>query len=32
MTAPEACVPEEEFFEELARRKMVVYEDGRRIN
>jgi|SRR3989338_8945130 len=32
VTAPEACVPEEEFFEELARRKMVVYEDGRRIN
>ncbi len=30
--APEAVVPVEEFFKELAKRKMYVYENGRRIN
>lgn len=32
VTAPEACVPCEDFFEELAKRNMIVYEDGKRIN
>lgn len=30
--APEAIVPPDKFFEELAKRKIYVYEDGRRIN
>ncbi len=30
--APEAVVPQEAFFRELAKRKMYVYEDGRQIN
>lgn len=30
--APEAVVPVEDFFEELAKRKMYVYEDGKKIN
>ncbi len=30
--APEAVVPTKAFFKELAKRKMVVYEDGKRIN
>ncbi len=29
---PEACVPHNPFFDELAKRKMFVYEDGKRIN
>lgn len=30
--APEGCVPVKEFFKELAKRKMIVYENGRKIN
>ncbi|MFA4886694.1 MAG: saccharopine dehydrogenase C-terminal domain-containing protein [Candidatus Nanoarchaeia archaeon] len=30
--APEACVPSQDFFEELAKRKMFVYQDGKKIN
>ncbi len=30
--APEAVVPQEIFFKELAKRKMIVYENGRKIN
>ncbi len=32
VTAPETCVPHEDFFKELARRKMIVYQDGKRVN
>ncbi len=32
VTAPEACVPSNEFFRELAKRNMHVFEDGRKIN
>ncbi len=30
--SPEAVIPEKEFFKELAKRKMFVYENGKRIN
>jgi len=30
--APESVIPEKEFFAQLARRKMFIYENGRRIN
>ena len=30
--APEAVVPEKDFFEELAKKKLRVYENGRAIN
>ncbi|MEK6847493.1 MAG: hypothetical protein AABY16_04990, partial [Nanoarchaeota archaeon] len=30
--APEAVVPPELFFKELRKRKMVIYENGKRIN
>ncbi len=30
--APEAIIPPEDFFEELGKRKMIVYENGKRIN
>lgn len=30
--APEAVIPQEKFFKELARRKMYVYQDGEKIN
>lgn len=30
--APEGCVPHDYFFRELAKRKMLVYQDGKRIN
>ena len=30
--APEGCVPQKLFFQELAKRKMWVYQDGKRIN
>ena len=32
VTAPEVCVPHEEFFTELAKRKIIIYEDNKRIN
>lgn len=32
VTAPEACVPCKEFFEELANRKLYIYQDGKKIN
>lgn len=32
VTAPEACVPCGYFFEELAERKITIYQDGKRIN
>ena len=32
VVAPEACVPCADFFEELAKRNMLVYQDGKRIN
>ncbi|MEK6831101.1 MAG: saccharopine dehydrogenase C-terminal domain-containing protein [Nanoarchaeota archaeon] len=30
--APEAVVPEKEFFKELSKRKIYIYEDGKKIN
>lgn len=30
--APEGCVPQKTFFDELAKREMFVYENGRRVN
>ena len=32
VNAPEACVPCKEFFEELANRKIYIYQDGTKIN
>ena len=32
MCSPEFIVPNNEFFQELAKRKMYVYENGKRIN
>lgn len=32
ITAPEACVPSHSFFKELAKRKIIIYKDGKRMN
>ena len=32
ITAPEACVPCAPFFKELAKRKITIYQDGKKIN
>lgn len=32
VTAPEVCIPSEDFFGELAKRKIVIYQDNKRIN
>ncbi len=32
VTAPEACVPCDDFFTELSKRKIIIYQDGTKIN